>query len=134
MRYLHLYISVLQRTLAMKFDRSEQTTGHGKNQPDSDSLRMIQPIDFPIRLLSDVQNHAGFIPGSDLLLNDHGGLHISTLLLQIVMGRQIRLRLDLYGNSRHDGCRAMPFSYIVLDNVHRAIAVCSEPIPVPKST
>ena len=84
---------------------------------------MIESFDFPVRQFSDVLNQPGFVHGSDLLQHDYGRLHKSASLLQMVVGGQIRLCLNLCGNCRHNGCGAMPVSHIVLDNDHRAIAV-----------
>ena len=84
---------------------------------------MIQPLDFPVRQLSDVLSQSSLVHGSDLLQHDHGGLHKPAPRLQMVVGGQIRLGLNLCGNRRHNGCGAMPVSNIVLDDDHRTIAV-----------
>ena len=84
---------------------------------------MIESFDFPVRQFSDVLNQPGFVHGSDLLQHDYGRLHKSASLLQMVVGGQIRLCLNLCGNCRHNGCGAMPISNIVLDNHYRTVPV-----------
>ena len=69
------------------------------------------------------QNQPGLINGSDLFHHDHRRLHQSASLLQMIMGRQIRLRPDLGRNCRHNGRRAVPVAHIVLDDDYRAVSV-----------